>query len=147
MREYVVCICFSILFCIGVNLLVPSPKYNGIIRIVCGIFILQTMLIPVKNIISSDINARIPEEIFNFDKDFGSFSKQSKEHMDRALVNNSRLAMENQIQREIKGIYAGKVEITETKEGLTAYVESADEGYSKAKEYIEKTYGIKTVLR
>lgn len=42
------------IFCIVVEVLTPSERYKKIIKIVSGIFILYTLMIPIKNLLKEE---------------------------------------------------------------------------------------------
>ena len=50
MKNYLLLVSMTIMVCVVVNILVPSPKYSGIIKIVCGLFVVHTLISPIKSI-------------------------------------------------------------------------------------------------
>ena len=54
LNDYVLSICFAIIFCVVVEVLTPSERYKKIIKIVSGIFILYTLMMPVKNLLKEE---------------------------------------------------------------------------------------------
>ena len=146
MKEYVLCICFSILFCAGVNLFVPSARYAGIINIVCGVYILHTMLSPVKGIIATEFKIDNPNSFFEVDSSFRGLISESSETMEEIFKESPINVMETQLKRELADMYGAQVELKTDEYGLAAYVTADDKYVESIRNYIEKSYSIKTVF-
>jgi len=142
MREYVICVCFAILFCVGVSILVPSKKYSGIIKIVCGIFVISTVVSPIKNITFYDRVDFDFEKYFE-DEEFNFYLEQGKEKFGSAL--NSKKTSEMALAEEIKLLSKCDVKLKIEEDSL--YIEGAQED-KKAKiyDYLKNTYSIEAIF-
>lgn len=70
MKDYILSLCFAILLCTGVNILVPGKKYEGIIRILCGVFVIATVVTPLKSAVLGRNIQRNTQKVFEGSYDF-----------------------------------------------------------------------------
>ena len=143
LNNYVVSICFVMIFCIVVEVLTPSERYKGIIKIVSGIFILYTLITPIKGL----LNPQIYEFDFrNFSSvnigEYKTYEEKTKSLFDKALSD----AIEDTIESELVAVY-GNINIDVTFDNSEIVIsgfpsEKHDEIYA----YVEKGYGIKPII-
>ncbi len=90
MKEYILSLCFAILFCAGVNILIPSKKYEGIIRILCGVFVIATVVTPLKKAVLGGNIQRNTSKVFESDPDFELRVSESQRIFTSLLSDESR---------------------------------------------------------
>ncbi len=144
MREYVVCICFVMLLCAAVDMLVPSKKYKGIIKIVCGIFVIGTIVSPIKELISFDYSSFDIDRYLKDDYGFFITAESSRQSFEQELIQNGKENVENEICREIKTVF--DIEITAELENNTLKIHGTDESIrNEVADYIKKHYDINVI--
>ncbi len=143
MKGYVISICFALLFCSAAELVIPSKKYTGIIKIVCGIFVVGVIVSPIKNLIKIDYT-KYDTDLYLTD-DYGFFSKvnKSRDTFLNELMKNSSETVENEISKEIGAVFGVQIRFEFDGQRLMAYgaQENSKEEISK---YILKHYELET---
>ncbi len=146
MREYVICICFAMLFCVGVKILTPSKKYDGIMKIVCGVFVISTIVSPIKNILDLDFNYDYSEGFMKDSEEFAYSVEKSREEFSKNILSNAEKNLSGQISAEIKKLFGDDVTVQTGDGKVLKVTDSTPENREKIKEYIRKTYGCETVF-
>ena len=141
MRSYVISICFSVILCVAADIIVPSQKYRGIVRIVCGIFVIGTIVSPIRNIINFDYSFSDSNIFLKDREEFFSKAAQSEEIYRNYLAKNGKAIAEEKINSEISEVFG---ENTVAKLGSDGLVVSGADASSKndITEYVKKHYGI-----
>ncbi len=144
MKEYVLSVAFAVIICLGANLLTPTEKYRGIVKIVCGVFVVSVILSPIKALLTGDLVPEISYEDFNEDE-FNAISKNSAENFKNNISENARDMLTLRISKELCDITGQKVTAYFTEDAL--YVEGVPaEEKSAVEKYVLEQYGVKTVF-
>lgn len=149
MKSYVLCVCFAILFCVGISILVPGKKYMGIMKIICGIFILYTILTPLKGVLFSGYTLSDVSDFLKDDDGFFDAVERSKRNFERALISGSHSYAESEIASAVSRLNGSEVTVTlEPGENTTtAYLIGADkEKQSQISDFLKKTYALEAVF-
>lgn len=118
MKSYVVAITFSVILCAAADMLVPSKKYRGIIRIVCGLFVIGTIVSPIKELISFDYSS-FDSNIFLTGKyEFDFKVEQGKQKYKDYLIQNGNSIVQDEIAKEISSVFGQNVTAKLTGEEL-----------------------------
>ena len=142
MKEYILSLCFAILFCTGVNILVPSKKYEGIIRILCGIFVIATVVTPLKNaVLGANIQRNTPK-VFESDPDFEFRVSESQRIFTSLLSDESRFAELIELETERM---TGEEAFVRISDGKVYVAGIREEKRPRAEEYI-KSLGAEDVI-
>ena len=125
-------------------MLVPSKKYKGIIKIVCGIFVIGTIVSPIKELISFDYSSFDIDRYLKDDYGFFITAENSRQNFEQELIQNGKENVENEICREIKTIF--DIEITAELEADSLKVYGTDESIrNEVADYIKKHYDINVI--
>ncbi len=147
MREYVISVCFAILFCVGVFIVLPHKRYEGIVKIVCGIFVISTVASPIPGIL------KIAYDKFNFadyiiDENgfYEKVEENEKNYTQYMQENFMEIASEN-LEKEILSVMGIDVRINIDTSSATAVAEDVPGEYrEKVKNYINENYSLNTVF-
>ncbi len=146
MREYVICICFAMLFCVGVKILTPSKKYDGIIKIVCGVFVITTIISPMKKFLNLDFNYNYFEDFMKDNEGFAYSVEKSREEFSEDIISYGEKNLSHQISGEIEKLF-GDVVSVELYDGKSWRVTGCEtKNRERISEYIRNTYGCETVF-
>lgn len=145
MKEYVLGVCFAMLFCVAVNTLIPQKRYGGIIKIVCGVFVVFTILSPLENILFSKFSLG---DFFdaNYD-DWGFYSsiEESRKNFENTIKSGYNEISEEELGRELsvltKENVSVKINVLSDSIVATVYGVGAKK-HPLVKEYIKSNYGI-----
>ena len=147
MKSYVLCVCFAILFCVAVGILVPGKKYSGIMKIVSGVFILHTILTPLEGVLFSDYTLSDISGVLSDDNGFFDIVEQSKTEFDHALINGSYSRVLNEISQQISKINGAYVTVSSGDGEASVYLTGVYKGKRKQiSDFLKKTYGIEAVF-
>ncbi len=131
------------LFCVGVNVLVPQKRYGGIIKIVCGVFVVFTILSPLENILFSKFSL---VEYFhaNYD-DWGFYSavEESRKNFEDTIKSGYSKISEEELGRELSMLTkeSVSVKVDVLQDGAVATVYGlGNEHRSLVEEYIKSNY-------
>lgn len=145
MREYIVCICFAVIFCSGVAILVPGKKYEGIIKIVCGIFVVSTVLGPVKNILSHSSDALNPDRYLKDDGSFDYYVSYGRDEFNKALLSPENETAHLVLAAEIRTLTGG--DVTVSLQDGNAYITGVDsKDEDSVMKYLKDTYSINAIF-
>lgn len=111
MREYIVSVTFGILFCMGINLLIPNKRYAGIMQIICGVFVVYILIAPLNKI----LNLSAPELDFSGylkDEEFTENSLRAREKFTKELEHSTINATEELLQKDIENEFGITVKVT-----------------------------------
>ena len=109
MKSYVVAIAFSVILCTAADMLVPSKKYRGIIRIVCGLFVIGTIVSPIKELISFDYQALDTNVFLTGKYEFDSRGEQGKQKYKEYLIQNGNSIVQDEIAKEISTVFGQNI--------------------------------------
>ena len=137
----VISVAFAIVFCVGISLLVPSPSYTGIMKIICGVFVVYTLLSPIKKIVYSELPA-YDFSGFAYDENFERIVEESRSSFFQSM---SELA-KDAIEKEVSLKWGADISIALEKDKVCIY-HAKEEYHDDIAEYIRKNYGIDTVFR
>ncbi len=144
MKAYVIAITFSVILCAAADMMVPSQKYRGITRIVCGLFVIGTIVSPVKELIGFDYSSFDSNVFLKGKYEFSSKVEQGKNSYNDYITQNAATILEDEISKEISSVFGQNVrsELGENKLILKGLELSKREEVSA---YIKKHYGLNTV--
>ncbi len=142
MKEYILSLCFAILFCTGVNILVPGKKYEGIIRILCGVFVIATVVTPLKKAVLGSNIQRNTAKIFESDPDFELRVSESQRIFTSLLSDESRF---NELIEDGVQEVTGEDAFVRISDGKVYVAGISEEKHPQAEEYI-KSLGAEDVI-
>ncbi len=145
MNEYVLKITLAIIFCVGINILIPSQKYAGIMKIICGILVVYVVLSPLKNILLKDVSFKVNEDYFKI-SELESRVDKSREEFGEILTGSSNEIFLDIIKDDIKNLcdLDADIEITDN----VVYISRIDaENQPLIQKYIKEQYGLDTIFR
>ncbi len=143
MREYVISICFAVILCAAADMLVPSKKYRGIIKIVCGMFVISSIVSPIEEIIKFDFTSFDSDMFLNDDVHFYDTVNKSREMYTQYLTENSQSILISEVGRDISSIAGEDINVQLNENELILYGVSM----SKREEisaYVKRNYGLDT---
>ena len=147
MREYVVSVCFAILFCTGVFIVLPDKRYEGIVKIVCGIFVISTVASPIPGIL------KIGTEKFSFtdylSDEIGFFEKaeESQKSYTEYMEKNLSDIASQKLKSEIFSVFGIDAQVKVDASSAEVVVEGIEEKYKEnVKSYINTNYSLNTVF-
>ena len=142
MKDYVICVCFAMLFCTAVRLVLPDKKYIGIIRIVCGIFVVSNIVSPIVRISSFDMPALDFEAFLSDDGSFSQMVDRAKSDFEMQLTDPSSAVTEEYLSRELSRVFGG--DITAKKHNGRWILNGAPPGTEQTIcDYVSANYGVK----
>lgn len=145
MNEYVLKITLAIIFCAGINILIPSQKYAGIMKIICGIFVVYAVLSPLKNILLNDVSFKVNEDYFK-NSVLENRVEESREEFKEILTDSSNEILLGTLKEDIKNLCNLDLDIEVTDN--TVYITGSDDiNQPLIQKYIKKQYGLDTVFR
>lgn len=137
-KGYVISICFAILFCVAINILVPSKKYSGIMKIVCGVFVIATIVSPIKQVMNFDLTNT--DKYFRNDE-FEYSVSNAKEKFDKALLSQGTFEAESEIKENIRLRFGIDAEVSTNQSGITIYLPECDDSMKeKISDYLRNIY-------
>ena len=141
MREYVMRICFSIVFCSGINLLIPHKRYEGIIKIVCGVFVVFTIISPIRDILFDTDYFDSLKSIQYDDWGFYDITEKSRRDFKDVSLNDT----EKEISSYLTGKFSDEVsvELVMEEDDIKAYVKCRYNDFNSIKRYLQSAYSIK----
>lgn len=119
MREYILSLCFALLVGVASDILVPSKKYQGIMKIICGIFLIFALINPLGNFFASG-EITLDTAKFAEDDGFAVRIDESKEKFFEYLTADSMT--EEKIVEELLGC-----DITLRKENGKTYISGVED--------------------
>lgn len=144
MKQYILSVTFSVIICLGASLLAPSEKYKGIIKIVCGLFVVSAILSPLKALLldgfSMDMN-------YAFD-DGGQFEtavENGGKNFAENISENYMDILSLSISKDITSFTGRTVKVRISDN--TLYLQGVlQEEESKVKKYVLERYGVEAVF-
>lgn len=135
---------------VAVQMLVPSKKYSGIPGIVLGIFIIYTLLSPLKKAIGSAENFTVPRIDFGGTlQTFEYYENAAFQSFDRAVYNSAARAVEIQAQKGIAEITDAAVEVKAAADSRQTRIWVSGvppEAKDRIYEYIKNSFGVEPVI-
>ena len=144
MKEYILSVGTAIAVCVIVNLMVPSTKYQGIMKIICGLFVVYTLINPIKNIFKGNLS--LPDNYYtSYDEEFNRRAQSALETFDELMVQGTCLVTSEQLTSDLRKRWNSSV--TAKVEGTAVRIENADaEDFDDMEDYIKRNYGLTTVF-
>ena len=96
MKGYVLSVAFAVIICLGASLLTPSERYKGIIKIVCGVFVVSVILSPIKSLLSGNFVPDIAFENSGADQ-FDDIAESSSEKFKNSISQNTQNILNSRI--------------------------------------------------
>ncbi len=128
----------------AVNILVPSKKYSGIMKIVCGVFVIATIVSPIKQIMNFEISDT--DKYFRDDK-FEYSVTESKEKFDRALLSRGLSDLEDEIKESIRREFGISASISLDENGINVYLTDGDDSVKdKISDYLGERYSADNIF-
>jgi len=144
-NNYILSICFAIIFCIFAEAFTPSERYRGIIKIVSGVFVLYTFLMPVKGLLDLDsYNFEIPDISTVDGNEYKFYEDKTSEIFNETLRETSRQNLETDIRKTFEESDA-VVEIDQNNSTITVSG-IAHSDFDKISDYIENKYNFKALI-
>ena len=144
MKQYILSITFSVIICLGASLLAPSEKYRGIIKIVCGVFVVSAILSPLKALLFGDFSLDM-NYAFDDGGQFETAVETSGENFAENISENSLDILCLSISQDITSFTGRKVNARISEN--TLYLQGVlSEEESKVKKYVLERYGVETVF-
>lgn len=141
MREYVIRICFAIVFCSGINLLIPHKRYEGIIKIVCGVFVVFTIISPIRDILFDTDYFDSLKSIQYDDWGFYDITKKSRQDFKDVSLNDTEKEISSYLTEKFSDEVS--VELVMTEDDIKAYVKCSYNDFNSIKGYLQSAYSIK----
>lgn len=143
MREYVISISFAVILCAAADMLVPSKKYRGIIKIVCGMFVISSIVSPIGEILKFDFTSFNSDIFLNDDSRFYDIVNKSRENYTQYLAENSQDILISEVGSDISNLAGEAVRVQLNEDVLILYgvdVSKRDE----ISAYVKRNYGLNT---
>ena len=100
MKQYVICVCFAMILCSAVDILMPSKKYKNIIKIVCAIFVISVIVSPIDSLLSFDYKLIELDKYFEDDSGFLRAVEDSKEKFEGVLKEDGADVVAQEISKQ-----------------------------------------------
>lgn len=104
-NSYVISVCFAAIFASAVQILSPSKKFGGIISLMLGIFILYTLLSPLKRLIRAPTDGLADFGISEY------WEAETKKDFDSAVKSAAERALTIEIKNKIRSVTDAPVEV------------------------------------
>ena len=140
-------VCFAVLFCVGISIFLPHKRYEGIIRIVCGIFVISAVASPVPGILKIGYE-KVRIENYLADSD-GFFEKirESEESYTQHMQENFVDIVKEEFQKEISRVFGFDAKVDMDSQSGTVIIEDAPhEKREEIKEYVNTNYSMDTLF-
>ena len=144
MKEYILLVSMTIMVCVVVNLMVPSPKYAGIVKIVCGLFVVNTLISPIRSIFKTGtFNLEINS--FVADGEFESGAQLAKKNFDEILASKRAEILSAEVTADLKKLWSDSISAEVI--GKEVRVNNADDkDFDDIKKYLKDRYGLVAVF-
>ena len=129
-------------------MLTPSERYNEIIKIVSGIFILYTLMTPIKGLLNSAVyEFEIPEIVSDNSGDYAVYEENSKKIFDEALYSAVADSIESDLRCSYKELKKTNV-IAKADDGEFKIVVSGipSEKHNEIYSYIKSGFDIEPII-
>jgi len=143
-NNYVISICFAIIFCVVAEAFTPSEKYSKIIKMASGLFIIYTLMSPIKSILNPEVY-KIP--VFDYSNDnqgvYKMYEQKTIEVLNDSVYRNYEQNLETDIEEFIKediNVSINKDDFSVTISGVTSY------NREKISKFVEDNYKIKPIF-
>lgn len=144
MKNYLLLVSMTIMVCVVVNILVPSPKYSGIIKIVCGLFVVHTLISPIKSIFKTKaFSFEMPALVHDSFESRARFAEKSFEEI---ITSKREEILSREISAEVKKLWNSSLTV-EVKEGKAWVHNSTQKDFEDMKNYLKDRYGLIAVFR
>ena len=125
-------------------MLIPSEVYGDIMKIICGVFVVYTLLAPIKNIFPLRTSGRWFESKITEDE-FLFQTQQGYEGFSEALKSETDRAVSDGIGEELRKVWSKDIKTELDGDELTIY-NAPREKAEQIKRYVQEHYGLKVVL-
>lgn len=147
MREYVISVCFAILFCVGVFIVLPHKRYEGIVKIVCGIFVISTVASPIPGILKIGYEKFRLADYLNDENGFFEKVEESEKNYTQYMQDNFREIASGNLEKEIASVMEIDVRINIDTASGTVVAENVPTEYrEKVEKYISTNYSLNTIF-
>jgi len=147
MREYVVSVCFAILFCVGVFIVLPHKRYEGIIKIVCGIFVISTVASPIPGILKIGYEKFELADYLTDENGFFEKVEESEKNYTQYMQDNFGKIASGNLEKEISSVMGINVGISIDTSSASVVAEDVPPQYrEKLKNYISTNYSLNTIF-
>ncbi len=145
MKEYILSVSVAIMVCVVVTLLIPSPKYAGIIKIACGLFVVNILINPIKGIFKNKTFS-FGMDSFVYEGDFHSKAHHAEKDFDEILKEKREEILSSEVTTNVKKLWNSSISVEVT--GDEAMVNNAEKkDFENIKKYLKDHYGLTAVLR
>lgn len=141
MKEYVICVCFAILFCTGTRIAMPTKSYDGILRILCGIFVVSTMVSPVVRMAKINIPSFETDIFKENDEEFYDLVQRAKNDFSDELVKNGDYNSRQFLAQELSGLFGCEISV-KNRDGKIILEGVEPKKENEVLEYVSDTYGL-----
>ena len=145
MKGYVLSVAFAVIICLGASLLTPSERYRGIVKIVCGVFVVSAILSPIKVLLKGNSMPDLKFNNYGADQ-FDDIAQSSSEKFKNDISQNTKNLLNSRISEELTKLIGKKVKADLGEDVLFAEGVPAEEQPGVEK-YILENYGLKTVFK
>ena len=150
LNTYVISICFVMLFCIVVEILSPSEKYKGIIKLVLGIFILYTLLSPIRGLLNPiTYDFKLPDISVENQGSYIVHEKKTKDIFDEILYSSAAESIETEIKCSLDALVGADVNVSVEVDADDLKISVSGvppEKHDEVYQYIEKGFSTKPVV-
>ena len=147
MREYVISVCFAILFCVGAFIVLPHKRYEGIVKIVCGIFVISTVASPIPGILKIGYEKFRLADYLNDENGFFEKVEESEKNYTQYMQDNFREIASGNLEKEISSVMGIDVMINIDTSSGTVVAENVPTEYrEKLENYISTNYSLNTIF-
>ncbi len=147
LNSYVIAVSFAIILCVAFEILTPNKKYRYIVRIVSGLFILNTLLEPLGNIMNFNLDSiDIANENYGeIMENYSYYEEKAKNKFDSAVYSAAAESMEKEIKSYAASVLQCKaaVSVAASQDNVSIRLGAMPEDKkSEITAYIKNNFGI-----
>lgn len=144
-NDYILSICFVIIFCIVIETFTPSESYRGIIKIVLGVFVLYTLMFPLKEVLDfNKYNLVFPDVSITYGSEYEVYMDKTLDIFKESMRETSIKKLEEDIEETFNENDAHVAIEPDSYEISVSGITHTD--FDKICSYIENKYNVKPLV-
>lgn len=114
MKDYVISVCFVLLFCTGIRLVTPGKGYGGIIKIVCGVFVVSVIASPIVRLAKTQTVSFDFDSFIRDDSGFFELADKAKTDFEKQLSLGGGTGSRDALARELSLVFDCTITVDRT---------------------------------
>ncbi len=144
MKEYVITVVFAVIVCLGAGILTPGGKYRGVMKIICGIFVVYNILSPLHRMSGADFAADISPAGLTAGE-FSDISARYARSFNETVSQNGSAMLSDAVSKDLSAFTGVAIKAELIDNSLYVYgVPDAER--ENVRNFITEQYGIEAVF-